>query len=260
MMDTRRTSGPPVPPRRAFTLVELLVVISILSLLLALLAPSLSRARAVARDSICRSNLGQLSIAHGLYVTNARGDFFPYNGSIIYMAFLEKYHKIHDVRLCPDAAKPYSPTVASRGSSQHAWNAWSRLGSYGVNGWIYNPSDSASNGNAGGRAYPCCSRRAFPDPWWRGIGDVGYPGMTPAYADSNWVDGWPWYDDIVPPVLDGSITDPNERFQMSRFCFDRHQMAINVALLDGHVDHVPLGQLWSLMWSKTHQQTTMIIP
>jgi len=41
------------PSRRAFTLVELLVVISILALLLAILTPSLHRAREMARLITC---------------------------------------------------------------------------------------------------------------------------------------------------------------------------------------------------------------
>ena len=250
----------PCDRRRAFSLVELLVVVSILALLLALLMPSLQMARTLARDSVCRSNLSQLNRAHSAYMVNSKGDFFPYNGSIIYMAFLEKYHTVHEIRLCPQADKPFYPNTAARGGSRNAWQAWSRRGSYGVNGWIYNPTDAATNYNAGGRAYPCCKNRPFPGSWWQGIGDTGYPALTPSYADSNWVDGWPWWDDIVPPVLDGSITDPNEKFQMSRFCFDRHRLAINVGFLDGHVDRVPLGQLWTLLWSKLHEPSERQIP
>ena len=41
---------------RAFTLVELLVVVSILSLLISLLAPTLSRARVLTRNTMCHSN------------------------------------------------------------------------------------------------------------------------------------------------------------------------------------------------------------
>ena len=49
--------------RRAFTLVELLVVVAIIALLVVLLAPSLSRARSLARAVICAGNLHQISAA-----------------------------------------------------------------------------------------------------------------------------------------------------------------------------------------------------
>ena len=46
---------------RAFTLVELLIVVSILGVLVALLAPQLSRARSLARQSVCAHRLEQLN-------------------------------------------------------------------------------------------------------------------------------------------------------------------------------------------------------
>ena len=55
------------PDGRGFTLVELLVVISILSLLAALVMPATSRVRAYARRTQCLSNLGQLGKAVSLY-------------------------------------------------------------------------------------------------------------------------------------------------------------------------------------------------
>ena len=57
----------------AFTLVELLVVVSIIVLLIAILLPSLRRAREQARTVVCLSNLGQIGQATTIYRDNHRG-------------------------------------------------------------------------------------------------------------------------------------------------------------------------------------------
>lgn len=63
--------------RFGFSLVELLVTIVILSMLAALLLPSLARSRALAEGTACRSNLRQLAIAAQLYVGSHDGRFPP---------------------------------------------------------------------------------------------------------------------------------------------------------------------------------------
>jgi prepilin-type N-terminal cleavage/methylation domain-containing protein/prepilin-type processing-associated H-X9-DG protein len=55
-------------PRRAFTLIEAIVVIAIVGLLLAVLAPAIQSAREAARRANCNSNLRQLGIALNSYV------------------------------------------------------------------------------------------------------------------------------------------------------------------------------------------------
>ncbi len=50
-----------------FTLVELLVVISIIGLLLSILIPSLTKARNLAKKVVCSSQMKQLGIAHQTY-------------------------------------------------------------------------------------------------------------------------------------------------------------------------------------------------
>ncbi|HEY0074443.1 MAG TPA: DUF1559 domain-containing protein [Abditibacteriaceae bacterium] len=56
--------------RRAFTLVELLVVIGVLALLAALLFPALAQARARGRQAVCASHLKQLGQAIALYASD----------------------------------------------------------------------------------------------------------------------------------------------------------------------------------------------
>lgn len=59
-----------------FTLVELLVVISIIALLLAVLIPSLNRARMQAIKIVCASNMKQTVLAMRMYNSN-NGGYFP---------------------------------------------------------------------------------------------------------------------------------------------------------------------------------------
>ncbi len=52
---------------KGFTLIELLVVVAIIALLISILLPSLSKARAQARTTLCASRIGQLAKAILLY-------------------------------------------------------------------------------------------------------------------------------------------------------------------------------------------------
>ena len=79
MDSAQPTIGPLAEYRRgrAFTLVELLVVISVIALLLALLMPALAGARSQARGLVCRSNLRQLVLAGIGYATENEGSYVP---------------------------------------------------------------------------------------------------------------------------------------------------------------------------------------
>ncbi len=63
--------------RRGFTLVELLVVISIIALLIALLLPALAKAKRLALRAVSASNMHQVGIALAEYANEYRGQYPP---------------------------------------------------------------------------------------------------------------------------------------------------------------------------------------
>jgi prepilin-type N-terminal cleavage/methylation domain-containing protein len=61
--------------RKAFTLVELLVVIGIIALLISILLPALSKARESANRTACLSNVKQITLAFIMYTGENKGSF-----------------------------------------------------------------------------------------------------------------------------------------------------------------------------------------
>jgi len=93
--------------RRAFTLVELLVVIGIIALLISMLLPALKKAKESGNRIKCQSNLRQIVMAAMLYAgDNKAGIYFPNmiygkddDLSFLYPKYLPNIH----VTICPSS-------------------------------------------------------------------------------------------------------------------------------------------------------------
>jgi prepilin-type N-terminal cleavage/methylation domain-containing protein/prepilin-type processing-associated H-X9-DG protein len=68
--------------KRAFTLVELLVVIGIIAILIAMLLPALSRAKQQSNSTVCKSNLRTLGQMLRIYESENKGFLYPVRGKV----------------------------------------------------------------------------------------------------------------------------------------------------------------------------------
>jgi len=132
MMNTEMMRNPTSPHRRAFTLVELLVVIGIIAILVAILLPALSRARKQANTTKCAAALKQIAYAFTMYSKDNRGKYpvvkwdpLPNNytlsdGTVInalyWQDFLWKYTSTSEAFVSPNA----TGTISMPSRMQHA--------------------------------------------------------------------------------------------------------------------------------------------
>src|SRR5437764_945121 len=111
MPDSNQPASAPGRRARAFSLVELMVVIGIIAVLMSILIPVVSRAKRQARNVQCLSNLRSLEQAFIGYVnTNRHAPVFlnPGAGNVkTWAANFKEIYSNKNVQICPEA--PASP-------------------------------------------------------------------------------------------------------------------------------------------------------
>ncbi len=146
--------------RHGFTLVELLVVVSIIAMLLAILLPAMSKAREAARKTLCGTHLKQLGIAYAMYASENRELLPAFNdptGGGLWQYALEDYLEVEmprghlgynltpweappDILICPSFDEYlHNPQP---GASFDNWSHFFYMQNYQWSGGV--PTDAAS--------------------------------------------------------------------------------------------------------------------
>jgi len=232
--------------RSGFSLVELLVCISVLAMLMTVLLPTLGNGRARARCTKCASNLRQLGLALHMYAGDYRGRAMPLaytdrsiigDGPAVYWwgtndrrgvdhtrgfvwPYLRSDLRTGGVYECPDQPwGSYYPQGAARAVTS----------TYGYNGYFLCPPHTPGwNWAIGHRP-------------WQNLDTLKLPQRLFAFADTAIDLGQdrPQNDALLdPPYL--YIRGSWSRNGYPTTCF-RHAGSVQVVLVDGHVERLGPG-------------------
>ena len=219
-----------MPPRlsRAFTLVELLVVVGIIALLVSILLPALATARQAAQATVCASNIRQLAVCSTAYAADNHGYYPPAHFDFMTRNLhrwhgtrpktsvpfdfagspLLKYMQAAAIRKCPE----FEPT-------QPGFEA--AAGGYGYNNHYLGSSTEDMPGVKGSDNIPardCMIRNADQKIMFTDAAMAEDTGDGIAIIE---------YSFVEPPTTLYGPTSPSIHF--------RHRGKANIAWVDGHV-------------------------
>lgn len=224
--------------KAGFTLVELLVVISIIAVLMAILLPALSTARQMAKGISCMSNLQQLSLAVQMY-TDEHNDYYPAAWVIrdtYSLAWCGKYYKENGVNCMDVTAGPLWSYLKEKNilrcrtfslsHPQVKYTGFGEISGYGINCQYVagDPIVDLADGYFGMTSYarPAC------------VSQIRKPGETILFADCSRVKNGVHMEEIfIYPLYKHNSTKRN----YATFHF-RHRGKTNAAFCDGHAEAV----------------------
>jgi prepilin-type N-terminal cleavage/methylation domain-containing protein/prepilin-type processing-associated H-X9-DG protein len=237
----RESGGMFTTQERAFTLLELLVVIAVIALLIAILVPAMAAASSQARTAACGSNLRQLVLANTGYATENNGFYVPAAKDIWDNCGRHRWHGVRDnlnepfdprrgplVRYLGDGRVKQCPESVDFVKGQ----PWSANFEQGCGGYGYNMTYLGSRYGRKGLTFRQYYEKTAH------ISEVARPAETLMFADcamSNDGRRLMEYSFAEPPftVCDGQ---PVTSFgMMSPSIHFRHRKRANIGWADGHV-------------------------
>lgn len=229
---------------KAFTLIEMLVVISVISLLIAIILPSLNAVKAQAQSVVCRSNIRQLALANAGYASDNRGHYVHASRDI-FGANNHRWYGVRDNTTEPfdtarSALMPYLGSAVMKCPAKRGFRELlplERKYDVGGGGYGYNMIYIGSKISSRGYEDSSCKDSA------REI-EVNSPGQTLMFADTAMIDDGDYieYSFAEPryfiaegkPVTDGWDPAPSIHF--------RHRKKASVAWADGHASSEKIGK------------------
>jgi prepilin-type processing-associated H-X9-DG protein/prepilin-type N-terminal cleavage/methylation domain-containing protein len=202
----------------AFTLIEILVVVAIIALLVAILLPSLHKAREQARQAVCASNTHQMALALTMYTH----EFGYYPGHHLTVG---RWYVLWPVRLKPFIKNQHKAFWCPSADEDTKWDGIEH---------IVSDAGNVQEGEMGSFAYGYndWGVREFSDPHLGLGGHINDP-----------VDGEPKIDRIKRPSEMIAIADNEsdgvwdtalDPYETGEAPGDRHSKGANVAFCDGH--------------------------
>ena len=245
--------------QKAFTLLELLLVITSIGVLAALLLPALAKAKDKARSTQCLGNLRQLTLCSHLYAGD-NDDLLPPNDSVVTPDGTPNGQTIAEgVSWCPDHPQTDINTVnIERGV----------LFGYNRSVAIYHcPADTATLQTTNGQPLPQLRQRSYN----MSQSVNGFAAYLDNYADAASLPAFGrlteiqspgpselfvFIDELPQTEFDASFGMPpkgSTNYQDWQSCWfdmpsDRHSQGGNLSFADGHVEH------WHWQTPKTFTQ------
>lgn len=238
---TRRTRR-----ANAFTLVEVLVVIAIISLLVALLSPSLATARTAAKATLCAVQARQLQIANDLHAHDHNDRYAPGAPS-----FRDNLTRWHGSRTATN--QPFRPNGAPLAPYLGGSDALARrCPSFSTNELAHG-FEQAAGGYGYNNAFVGTLRAKHHDRWTVADDTLGSPSHrfrspanTLAFSDAAFPDARADDDVVEYSFAEPRFNPANPAYRQDPSIHFRHtRETANIVALDGSAVNHALAFTWS---------------